>query len=223
MSNKLEDFIPVVKYDGLNTDKNGTLSGVLAFTGASTHTGVETHTGAETHTGVETHTGAETHSGAEVFSGSPTGIVVSKTITFIEDASSTVHTGTVVIPAGATLHNIQVTSSVLWTDSDAGLIVGDAQDPDGWFADTDLAATDLAVGEVLDISNAENWGGRNGAYLVAATGRKGQATATASGVYYSSASSVIGVVAVATPSGTAGRTFMTVTYSVGTVTAATIA
>jgi len=59
MAPKLEDFIPVVRFHGLNSAKNGTLSGVMAFTGASTHTGVETHTGAETHSGAETHTGAE--------------------------------------------------------------------------------------------------------------------------------------------------------------------
>ena len=217
MAYNIENFLRGVRQHGLNTAKNGTFSGVTAFTGANTHTG------AETHSGVETHSNAETHSGAEVFSGSPTGIVVSKTITFTEDASSVTHTGTVVIPAGATLHNIQVTSSVLWTDAQSTLVVGDAQDADGWFASTNLAATDLVLGEVLDISNAENWGGKNGAYLVAATGRKGQATATISGVYYASAGSVIGVVSEATPSGTAGRTFMTVTYSVGTVTAATIA
>lgn len=55
----LEDYIPVVKYHGLNSAQNGTLSGVLTFSGANTHSGVETHSGAETHAGAETHTGAE--------------------------------------------------------------------------------------------------------------------------------------------------------------------
>jgi hypothetical protein len=152
-----------------------------------------------------------------------TGMVISKTITFTEDATSVTHTGTVTLPAGSTLLNIQVTSSVLWTDASAVISVGDGQSATGWFNAANLAAADLLVGEVLDISNAENWGGKQGAYLVAASGVKGQATATRSGVYYTSAGSVIGVVTVTTPSGTAGRTFMTVTYAVGAVTAATIA
>ena len=144
-----------------------------------------------------------------------TGFVISETVAFVEDASSVTHTGTVEIPAGATLHNIQITSSVLWTDADTSLSVGDDEAAGGWFTDVDLAATDLVVGEVLDISNAENWGGKQGTYLNATTGRKGQATATAAGVYYVIAGEVIGVVTMTTPSGTAGRTFMTVTYSVG--------
>jgi hypothetical protein len=50
----LETTNPEVAYNGLNSAKDGTLSGVLAFTGANTHTGVEAHSGAETHTGAET-------------------------------------------------------------------------------------------------------------------------------------------------------------------------
>ena len=184
---------------------------------------VITNTAIHTHTGAETHTGVETHTGAEVFSGSPTGVVVAKTITFTEDASSTTHTGTVEIPAGSTLLNIQCVNTVLWTGGTATLIVGDDDDPNGWFEATNLKATDQLVGEVLDISNAENWGGKNGAYLVAATGRKGRAEAAYSGVYAASATEVIGVVTVGTPATTAGRTFMTVTYATGTVTAATSA
>ena len=200
---------------------SGTLAGTPTFDGVVVHTGAETHAGIETHAGAETHAGIETHAGNEVFSGSPTGIVVSKTITFTEDATSTTHTGTVTIPAGATLHDIQFTSSVLWGDAQSVLTIGDAQSANGWFAAVNLAATDLLVGEVLSIKNVDNWGGKQGAYLVAATGVMGQATATRSGVYYTSAGVVTGVVTVTTPSATAGRSFMTVTYSVGTVTAAT--
>ena len=39
MSQKLEDFIPVVKYDGLNTDKAAVLGSTLAVTGVITATG----------------------------------------------------------------------------------------------------------------------------------------------------------------------------------------
>jgi hypothetical protein len=186
--------------------EHGTISGVKAYTGANTHTGAETHTG------------------DEVFSGSPTGIIVSKTITFTEDASSTSHTGTVEIPAGSTLHNIQFVNTVLWTGGTAVINIGDDDDANGWFAALNCKATDLLVGEVLDISNAENWGGKQGVYLVAGTGRKGRVTSGVdSGVYYGAASEVIGVMTVGTPATTAGRSLMTVTYSVGTVTAATSA
>lgn len=45
MAQNLEEFIPVVRYSGLNSAKNGTLSGVLAFTGANTHSGAEVFSG----------------------------------------------------------------------------------------------------------------------------------------------------------------------------------
>lgn len=165
---------------------------------------------------------AQTISGAKAFTGAPTGIVVSKTIAFTEQAGTTC-TGTVVIPAGATLHDIVIASTVVWGGTSATLKVGDAEDDDGWFTGVDLKATDLLAGEALRASDATTgWGGKNGVYLVASTGRMGQATATIAGPYYASAGSVIGVVTMGTPS-TTGRTFMTATYSVGTVTAATVA
>ena len=149
------------------------------------------------------------------------GAVVSKTVTFTEDATHTVHTGTVPIPAGATIQNIQIMSTVLWSSAaTASMIVGDTFDDNGFFDAVSVKATDLAVGEVLDISNAENWGAKNGAYLVAATGRKGGVQTGNSGPYYGVADSIIGVITVGTPAGTTGRTFMTVTYSVGSVIAA---
>lgn len=151
---------------------------------------------------------------------SGSGFVISKTITFTEQAGTTC-TGTVVLPAGSTLHDIMVTSSVLWGGTSAVLKVGDSVDDDGFFVGVDLKATDLLVGEVLSLGDSENWGGKNGAYLVAATGQRGPA-ATNFGLYYGAGSSIIGVVTMNTPS-TTGRTFMTVTYSVGAVTAATVA
>lgn len=149
-----------------------------------------------------------------------TGFVISKTITFTEQAGTTC-TGTVVLPANSTLHDIMITSSVLWGGTSAVMKVGDSVDDDGFFIGVDLKATDLLVGEVLSLGDSENWGGKNGAYLVAATGQRGPA-ATNFGLYYAAGSNIIGVVTMNTPS-TTGRTFMTVTYSVGQVTAATVA
>lgn len=46
MAFNLEDGIPGVKYDGLNTQKNTSLGGTLAVTGTSTFTGAVTFTAA---------------------------------------------------------------------------------------------------------------------------------------------------------------------------------
>jgi hypothetical protein len=82
----------------------------------------------------------------------------------------------------------------------------------GWFTTTNLKATDLVLGERLQASNANNWGGVNGAYLTTA-GRFGQQSTNMIGGYCPTAYSVIGVVTVGTPATTAGRTRMHVIYA----------
>ena len=141
--------------------------------------------------------------------------------TFTEDASSTVHTCTVEIPAGGVVVDISFTSTVVWGDSDAGLIIGDDDDDNGWFTDTDLAVTQLLAGELLRLSTGENWGGNNGAYLTTA-GRFGALNSGESGGYYGAVTEVIAVVSVATPGSTTGRSFFWVTYTVPTLAAATL-
>lgn len=148
--------------------------------------------------------------------------MITKMVTFTEDATSTTHTGSVILPAGAWLHNIQVLSSVLWTGGTATMKVGDTADDDGYFVGIDLKATDLLVGEVLDTTPSTSWGGKEGAYLVAASGRRGP-TASNFAKYYAAGSTITGVVTVGTPATTAGRTFMVVTYSMPQVIAATAA
>lgn len=147
------------------------------------------------------------------------GVMVTKIVPFIENATNTIHTGTVPIPAGATLHSIKVTSSVLWTGGTATMKVGDTADDDGYFIGVDLKATDLLVGEVLETQSSTLWGGKEGAYLVAASGRRGP-TSSNFAMYYAAGSNVLGTITVGTPATTAGRTFMIVTYSVGEVIAA---
>lgn len=51
MAINLEDQLPGVKQNGLNSAKDGTLSGVLTFSGANTHSGSETFSGGITNTG----------------------------------------------------------------------------------------------------------------------------------------------------------------------------
>jgi len=51
MAQNIEDAVPVVKYNGFNSAKDGTLSGNLDFSGTNTHSGAESFTGAVTITG----------------------------------------------------------------------------------------------------------------------------------------------------------------------------
>lgn len=149
-------------------------------------------------------------------------ITVTDGVSFTEDGSAAAYTGTVEIPAGAIVHDIGFVVTVLFDGTSASLIVGDDDDPNGWFAATDLKATDLVVGEVYSIHSSENWGGKQGAYMVAATGRKGRVTAGIdSGVYYGAASEVIFLITPGAADGSAGRAIGWVTYSVPTLTAST--
>lgn len=149
-----------------------------------------------------------------IYSAEEVGSSQTKLVAFTEDATSTSHVGTVPIPAGAWLDNIQVLSSVLWGGGTATMKVGDTADDDGYFTGIDLKATDLLVGEVLDTTPSTSWGGKEGAYLVAASGRRGPTSSNFS-KYYAAGSNIIGTVTVGTPGSTAGRTFMRVSYSLG--------
>ena len=132
---------------------------------------------------------------------------------FVEDAASLTHTATLVLPANSQIHDIQVDQRALWAAAAAVLKVGDTADDDGYFTGVDLKATDLLVGEQLRLVAAENWGGKQGAYLDAATGRRGP-TSNNFGGWYVTGSSLTAIVTVTTPSGSpTGRTRVTVTYS----------
>lgn len=150
------------------------------------------------------------------YMGAETGTMITKLASFTEDGTSTSHVATIPIPATAWLHNIQVNNSVLWGGGTATLKVGDTADDDGYFIGVDLKATDLLVGEVLNTSSSTNWGGKEGAYLVAATGRCGP-TSSNFGRYYSTGSNILATVTVGTPASGIGRTQVVVTYSLGEV------
>lgn len=155
--------------------------------------------------------------------GAPSGQTLTKIVPFVQDATSVTHTGTVPIPAGAWLHSVRVVSSVLWTPTGAATLkVGDTADDDGYFTGVNLKATDLLVGEVLDTHSSTLWGGKEGAYLDATTGRRGPVTSNF-GEYYAAGSNITGIITVGTPANTAGRTFMIVTYSLGETIAAVVA
>ena len=57
MTQKIEDFVPVVKYHGLNTEKDVAISGATTLSGASTLSGATTLSGANTLSGATTITG----------------------------------------------------------------------------------------------------------------------------------------------------------------------
>lgn len=144
------------------------------------------------------------------------GVMVSKTVRFVEAAAGTSYTGTIPIPAGATVHSIKLIAEVLWNGTSATAKVGDTADDDGYFIGVNLKATDLLVGEVLETQSSTSWGGKEGAYLVAASGRRGP-TSSNFGAYYAAGSNITCIVTPGAADGTAGRTVFTVTYSVGEV------
>lgn len=89
--------------------------------------------------------------------------VVAKRVNFAETAGAGTYTGSITLPANAVLLDIIVHATSLWTaTTSATLIVGDGGDDDGFFAATDLKATDLLAGESLSFDNA---GGKAGAYI----------------------------------------------------------
>lgn len=138
-------------------------------------------------------------------------LVQSQELVFTESEGSAagVYTGTIQLPAGATIMDIVVQNDALWTaDTSASLIVGDTVDPDGWYTAVDLKATDLLADESLSFGVA---GGVQGAFIMGTlthvTDRR-KATAALS--------QVIAEVTTVGTVGTAGITRVIVYYSVGT-------
>jgi hypothetical protein len=81
--------------------------------------------------------------------------VVAAEVTFTETAGAGVWTGSVAVPAGATIHDIIVNGVALWTSqTSATLKVGDAADDDGYYTAVDLKATDILAGESLSFALA---------------------------------------------------------------------
>ena len=156
---------------------------------------------------------------------SAAGVPWTEGVAFVEDGSGTSYTATVEVPANTLVLDIGFVTTVLWDGTSASLGIGDDDDADGWLTTVDLKATDLLVGEVISIRDADGtapWGGVQGAYLTAAAGRRGRVTAGVdSGLYYGAASEVIFVVTPGAADGSAGRSFGWVTMVTPTFTAST--
>lgn len=122
--------------------------------------------------------------------------------TFTETSGAGTYTGSVTVPAGATILDIIINGVALWDNAGAcTLKVGDVADDDGFYTSVDLKATDLLAGESLSFALA---GGKAGAYI---------ANSQVSPRYSASSRVVSGIVTTASTGGSAGRTRMTVIWS----------
>lgn len=131
-----------------------------------------------------------------------------ETVLFTEAGAGT-YTGTIALPADAILIDIIVHAKALWTAAtSAAMIVGDAADPNGYYDAINLKATDLLAGESISFAQT---GGKEGADLddpAAGAHVRRRQLATARNI-----SGIITSVG----AGTAGRTYMTVIYTMPTV------
>ena len=134
-------------------------------------------------------------------------MVQAKEVTFTETAGAGVYTGSVNVPAGATIEDIVVHAVALWDPAtSATLKVGDVADDDGFYVDVNLMAADLLAAESISFDHA---GGQQGADLDVADGHVRRR-------YLVGARIVSGIITVVGAAGTAGRTRMTVYYSIPT-------
>jgi len=123
-------------------------------------------------------------------------------IVFTEAGAAGVYTGSHVLPAGACLHDIIVNGVALWTaGTSATMTVGDAGNASGYFTGVNLKATDLLAGESISFDQA---GGKAGAYI---------ANSQVSPRYSATERTISGVITTVGTTGNAGRTRMTIVYS----------
>lgn len=137
--------------------------------------------------------------------------IYEQSVLFTEAGAGT-YTGTVSLPAGAVIQDVIVHAIALWAAAtSAAMIVGDVDDPNGFFDAVDLKATDLLAGESINFTQT---GGKEGADL-----DDPAAGAHVRRRYLATARSVTGKI-VSVGAGTTGRTLMTVIYAVPSPTAA---
>lgn len=135
------------------------------------------------------------------------GPVIAEEVTFTETTGAGTYTGSVTVPANSWILDIKVYNTVYWTATTTALMdVGDVADPDGWFTQIDLKATDIVAGTDAEVIDFNNPGGQEGPYLVTATGERAL-------MYAATARVISGIVVTVGAAGTAGRTRMLVLYT----------
>lgn len=143
--------------------------------------------------------------------------LVAAEVTVTETTGAGTYTGSVSVPAGATLLDVIVHAVALWdTTTSATGKVGDVADDDGIFIDIDLKVTDLAAGQTISAAGGTGTsGGQEGADIIATHWNRR---------YLATARVISLIVTTVGAAGTLGRTRMTVTYSApsaNSITAAT--
>jgi hypothetical protein len=135
------------------------------------------------------------------------GRILFQEVTFTETTGAGTYTGSVTVPPNSWLLDIKLYNTVYWTaTTSAAMIVGDGPDPNGWFDDVNLKATDIVAGADAEVIDFNNPGGQEGAYLVTATGERA--------LMYSALERVItGEIITVGAAGSAGRTRMLVIYT----------
>lgn len=125
---------------------------------------------------------------------------------FVENGAGT-YTADFILPAGAVLYDIIVTAEALWTAAtSAAIVVGNAGDPDGYIASTNLKATDLLAGESISIGGGtDTAGGKAGADAIVGTN-------THIVDRYDAAEATITATVTSVGAGTAGRTRVDVLF-----------
>ena len=176
MTVNIEQYIPVVKHEGLNSAKTGILSGVLSFTGANTHTGIETHTGAETHTGVEsfesiTHKKPVTNTGGVYATPIVLTAAQSGGVILVNDAAGLDFTLPAIAAAQVgTSFDFLITITVTSNNFRVTAATGDILFGGIWMADFDTANTGAyftpnGTSNLLTTMNGSTTGGKKGTAL----------------------------------------------------------
>lgn len=139
------------------------------------------------------------------------GRILFEEVTFTETTGAGTYTGSVTVPGNSWLLDIKLYNTVYWTATTTALMdVGDVADPDGWFTQINLKATDIVAGADAEVIDFNNPGGKEGAYLVTATGERAL-------MYAATARVISGIVVTVGAAGNAGRTRMVVIYTDPTV------
>lgn len=113
----------------------------------------------------------------------------------------------IALPAGATILDIRVQAITLWNPgTTAVLLVGDEDDPDGYYKDVDLTSSgDLEANEILNFHNITEHA-VPGVYLVDATNLRN--------AYRAAAKDITAIVTLVGTAATTGATRILVTYAV---------